>query len=241
MSMDLRQKPKTSDGRDIFLSSRFRGDVDPYFAGISDDPAGGRANGDLFVINWDVAPTDPEDKDLTFGFNDWVYLAKGTVRWTNAGAGDHISFKAFAPKTTLVANAGSGNCNLVEVVPGFNAIVAASGDGSHDYSDPIPVPAYDDEGKPNGHWLWSEPDEGKGDMTFKGDGKQGYNLYDIDIDLVRWIAKLPLIGSGVEELHPETKARKVLPHWRFRVDIHNESEGALGVTWHLDCARKKTT
>jgi hypothetical protein len=194
MSLDLRVKPKTSDGRPISLTSRFRGDVDPYFAGVADTDAG-RALGDLFCINWGTAPGSPDDKLLEFAFCDWVYVAKGTVRWVNAGPGDYLAFKAFAPATTTVANEGSGNCNLVPTGLGFSAIVPSVA-GSHDYSDPIPI---------------------------------------------RWVGKLPIIGSGFEELHPETKARKILPHWKMRVDIHNESLGELCVTWHLDCARKKTT
>lgn len=239
MTMDLRTKPKTSDGRPIFLTSRFRGDVDPYFAGIA-DTVSGRALGDLFLIHWATAPESADDKNLEWSFCDWIYIAKGTVRWKNAGPGDYLAFKVTAPATTVAANAGSGNCNLVDTGLGFNAIVPASGDGSHDFSDPVPVPTFID-GVEAGNWFWDEPDEGKGNCAWVGDGNQTYNLYDANIPLVRWVGKLPIIGDGVTHLHPETKSRKVLPHWMLRVDVHNEALGQLQVVWHLDCARKKTT
>lgn len=238
MSLDLRVKPKTSDGRPISLSSRFRGDVDPYFAGAGDNA--GRADGDLFLLHWSTAPGAPDDKYLEFSFSDWVYIAKGTIRWRNAGPGDYMAFKVTAPATTVVANEGSGNCNLVDTGFGFNAIVPAAGDGSHDFSAPIPVPAFVD-GVEVGNWKWDEPDEGKGNLIFVAEGKQTYNLYDADIQLVRWVGKVPIIGDGTADLHPEVKARKLLPHWKLRVDVHNEALGQLQVVWYLDCARKKTT
>ncbi len=240
MSIRLKHPPSTSDGRPIHLTSRFRGNVDPFFAGSGDCAEGGRGQGDLFCIHWDSAPGSAEDKDMTFEFCDWIYIAKGTVRWMHAGPGDYISFHAYAPATTVTANAGAGNCNLVATGLGFNLIVAAAGNGSHDYSDPVPVPAFDVAGDPNGHWSWSEPDSGQGDVSFTGDGKSMYNLYDAELPLVYWVKKMPMLGDGGEVLHPETKARKVLPQWKFKVTVHNESLGLLQVAWHLDCARKST-
>lgn len=267
--------PKTSDGRHIYLPSRYRGDVDPYFAGCDD--AGG-----LFHLCWASAPAQAEDKTKTWNFVDWVYVSKGTIQWTNAGCGDYAAFKVDAPATTLAANAGLGNCNLVKVqqlaswdnatsyvagnlvthndinyaciadntnqappnaaywINTLNAIVPAAGDGSHDYSSPVPVPAFT-EGAPTGNWSWDEPDTGMGTMSWVGDGKQTYNLYDFVAPLVRWIHKLPLLGDGMLPLHPETKARKVLPQWEFTVTVHNESKNTVQFGWHLDIARKKTT
>jgi hypothetical protein len=151
-----------------------------------------------------------------------------------------VSFYAYAPATTVTANAGAGNCNLVPTGLGFNLIVAAAGNGSHDYSDPVPVPAFTSGGDPNGYWTWDEPDEGLGTVSFVGDAKSPYNLYDAELPLVRWVAKMPMLGDGGEVMHPETKARKVLPQWRFKVTAHNEALGALHVSWHLDCARRNT-
>lgn len=230
MSIDLRQQPKTSDGRRIILSSRYRGDVDPYFAGCDD-------SGNLFLLEWTSAPGSPEDKNMEWSFADWIYISKGTVAFHNAGAGDYVAFKVYAPATTVTSNAGNGNCNLVDTGMGFNIIVPAAGDGSHDIDVPVPVPATAEDG----YWEWDLPDTGLGNITAGDPGKSQYNLYDVPLDLVRWVRKLPLLGDGREDLHPETKARRLLPHWKLKVTLHNESLGLLKLCWHLDCARKKTT
>lgn len=224
-------EPHTSDGRVIVLQSRYRGDVDPYFAGCDD-------TGALFQLNWTSPPTEAEDKNVEWSFADWVYVSKGTVRYDDAGPGDYFAFKVYAPASVVTANAGSGNCNLVATGLGFNMIVPAAGDGSHDITTPIPVPA----SAADGYWEWDLPDTGLGNVTASASpGKAQYNLFDAPLDLVRWIRKLPITGEGLEHLHPETKARRVLPHWKFRVDLHNESLSPLKLIWHLDCARKKTT
>lgn len=231
MSIDLRQSPKTSDGRQIILPSRYRGDVDPYFAGCDDA-------GNLFVLNWSSSPGSPEDKNMEWSFADWVYISKGTIHYRNAGVGDYVAFKVFAPASTVSSNPGSGNCNLVATGLGFNVIVPAAGDGSHDLTSAIPVPATGEDG----YWDWDLPDTGSGNVTASvTPGAAQYQLYDAPLDLVRWVRKLPLIGDGSETLHPETKARRLLPHWRMKVELHNESLGQLQLVWHLDCARKKTT
>lgn len=237
MGADL--QPRAADGRPITLSVRYRGDVTPFFAGSSDGP-GGRGEGPIFLIRWNNPPAVDEIKEEVFSFKDWVYLAKGHIHWINADSGDYAGIDLEAPATTVVANPGAGNCNLVPTGAGFNAIVPAAGDGSHDYSDPVPVPAFGPKGRPNGHWTWSEPDTGKGDVAFVGDGKSPYNLYDAKIVLTHWIKKLPLIGDGMQVLHPEGKAKKILPQWEFRVTVKNKSLSALKVTWNLDGARKVT-
>lgn len=230
--------PRTSDGRPIGLDSRFRGDVDPYFAGAGDDEAQGRGKGAAFCTGWDADPGAPADKTVTFYFNDWVYISAGSVRWTGAEPLDTVDFKVYAPATPVVANPGAGNCNLVATGLGFNMIVPAAGDGSHDYSDPVPVPASGD----TGYWTWDEPDEGKGTVSPGSPGASQYNLFDISLDLVQWVQQLQLIGNGVELLDPITKARKILPQWRFDVKVHTEGGHApFHVAWHLNTARKKTT
>jgi hypothetical protein len=234
MSVRLRQDPSTSDGRKIILSSRYRGDVDPYFAGCDDA-------GNLFSLSWASAPAQAETKNLEWSFADWVYVSKGTVRYRNAGVGDYLTFKVYAPATTLTSNPGAGNCNKVDTGQGFNIIVPAAGDGSDDVNVFAPVPAFDADGNGNGWWDWDLPDTGLGALTPNTEQKGSYNLYDAPLDLVRWIRKLPILGDGIEDLHPETKARRVLPHWKFKVEVRNESKGAVEVIWHLDCARKKTT
>lgn len=223
--------PRTSDGRSIFLPSRYRGDVDPYFAGCDDD-------GNLFEINWVSAPGVAERKEMVFSFADWLYISKGTIRFRNAGLGDYMDFKVRAPASVATVNGtNEGNCNLVDL-GGYKLIVPAAGDGTHDIAEaakvPLPASAAD------GYWDWDMPDTGRGTLSPGSPGAAQYNLLDIPVDLVRWVKKIPILGDGTDPLHPETKARRLLPHWELVVGVHNESLSTIHVVWHLDCARKKT-
>jgi hypothetical protein len=220
------------------MTARFRGDVDPYFAGCGDDPnaSPGRGEGPLFLEGWDSAPGSPANKTFEFGFNDWIYIAGGDIYWTNGLPGDCVSFSMHCPASVVTPNGGgTGNCNIVSGV-----IVPAAGDGAYDLTTGNPLPAYDSDGQPNGYWDWSEPDEGKGTIT-PNPGSGNCNLIAAQYPLVNWVARLPLIGDGALVLTPETKARKVYPHWRFRLDLHNAGNSTVQLAWHLNTARKKTT
>ena len=249
MTISLKRSPSTSDGRTISLTTRFRGDVDPYFTGCGDDPsvlpgASGRRGGADFLVGWSTSPGSADDKNLEFQFNDWVYISGGRIQWTGGNAGDYVSFKMYAPATIVTSNAGSGNCNLSPLGGGANLVVPADGDGSHDVTDvdKIPVPAFDGNGNPNGYWNWDEPDEGRGSVSPSAvPGKGNCNLLDFDRDLVVWVARLQLIGDGSEPISPETTARKIYPPWKFRVDIHNAGASTLHCAWTMYLARKVTT
>lgn len=230
--------PRTSDNRPIYLTSKFRGGVDPYLCGAGDDEVNGRGMGTKFEAEWTSAPGSPEDKTVTFSFNDWVYVASGGVNWLDGELGDRIDMWVSAPASTVTANAGSGDCNLVATGLGFNAIVPAAGDGSHDVDTAIPVPS---TGADTGYWDWDEPDEGKGSITASATpGAAVYNLYDAELKLVHWVCNVPMIGSGALGLDPETKARKILPHWDFKTKVHTEGGHTFACAWWLNTARKKT-
>ena len=248
----MAREPTTSDGRQILLTSRFRGDVDPYFAGCGDDPTkltdspptDGRGEGMEFQLGWSTSPGSADDKNLEWQFNDWVYISGGRIRWVGGNAGDTATFKMYAPATTVTTASpvNTGNCNLTDL-GGFNLITPAAGDGTHDVADAdkVPVPAVDSEGSPNGYWDWDDPDEGRGSVTAGTAGAAGCNLFDVSIDLVKWIVKMQLIGNGIEPISPETKARKIYPPWKFRLDLYNAGSSAIQVAWTMDLARKKTT
>lgn len=250
MSMSFKRKPQTSDGRDILMVTKFRGDVDPYFAGCGDDPtvlpgSNGRAEGPDFVDGWATVPSQAEDKSFEFQFNDWVYIAGGDIRWTGGKAGDWVDFDMYCPATVTTLNSGgTGNCNLAPQPSGYSVIVPAGGDGFNDVADSakMPIPAYDADGKSNGYWDWDEPDEGRGTIVPNAQGKGNCNLLNIPVELVHWVARQQLIGDGVKNINPETKARKIYPHWKFRLKLHNAgASGPFHVAWTLDLARKKTT
>ena len=234
--------PRTSDGRPITLAARFRGDIDPWFAGSMD--SSGPGEGALFELGWDSVPGSPETKTLDVTFEDWVYIANGSIKYRNAGRGDYARVLVNIPATATTAAdpANTGNCNLVASGYGYNIIVPAAGDGEYDVADAAkkPVPAVDSAGTGVGYWNWSEPDTGLGTVSASTPGAGYYHLADVAIPAVQWTRKFPLLGDGVVSLDPQVKARKLLPYWVVRVELHNEALGLLEMIWWWNMARKKT-
>ena len=81
-----------------------------------------------------------------------IWLHDGGVLWDNTsgwGIDDSYEFYVRIPANTLTANAGAGNCNVVN---GY-VIVPAANDGSDDITlaSAIPVPAADED-NPDGYW-----------------------------------------------------------------------------------------
>lgn len=223
--------PQTSDGKQIVLAAKFPGDVDPYFAGVSDDD-----NTIGSGIKFEANPSTQGEHVYEFSFRDWVYIAGGWFVSKNGKFGDTISMRVYAPATQTTSNPGAGNCNIQSGV-----IVPAAGDGSHDVSTTTfaPVPAFDPNGAPIGNWDWNMPDTGKGSMTPNAGAGQ-YHMLTTNQDLVYWMRKASLMGSLVQHLEPETKGRKIFPHWKLEVAVYNSSNTLLEVAWLLDAARKKT-
>jgi hypothetical protein len=242
--------PKTSDGKPIFLTNQFPGNVTTYLPGAGDDlaptpPATGRGQGPRFKLSSEAAGT----VDLEWQFVDWVYVSGGVATFQGGELDDETTYKIYAPASTAVVNGGNtGNVDLVDV-GGINKIVPASppNTGSHDVdladgTKFIPVPAPEDaQESPTGQWDWDEPDEGLGTLTENNSGKGQYDLYDAPLDLVQFAPNIQLLGAGDVVLEPgDVKPKKVLPHWVHKVSMTNGGHAGLKMVWHLTCARVKT-
>lgn len=233
--------PKTADGKPIYLPNIFPGPVVLYYAGSADHATNGRGAGDSFLIT----STQAEDATFEFNFNDWVYLAGGYMQWSGAVAGDWVSMKLKAPATPVTAAAqNDGNCNVVNGV-----IVPAAGNGAYnvDLTQAVPVPAQaaatgDDEGSTNGYWDWTEPQTGKGTVTASGaPGAAKWHLIAADVDLTRFVSKLQLLGSSqLDVTLSAIKPKKILPHWKLHVTLHNSTAKTLSFVWLLVTARVKS-
>jgi hypothetical protein len=243
--MNFQENPKTSDGREIIQSSRFRGDVDPYICGVGDHRDDGIAKGDAFTAAWATQAT-PDDKEVAWSFNDWIYVSAGGVKWAGGVVGDTIDMWIEATATAVTPNGGgTGNANEVDLGGGIKRYDPAAGDGDtdlvlDDYSC-VPIPTYDADDNPVGQWDWSNDDTGAGTLAAAAtEGKGAYSFYNFSTKLVHWVSALPLLGSGSTLLDPQTKARKILPHWTFKVKVHNSGHDNLSVVWWLNAARKVT-
>lgn len=232
--------PVTSDGKPIFLPNLFPGNVLLYYAGCGDSREDGRGKGTLFQLS----STAAEDKTLEAYFNDWVYLAGGALSWEGGVIGDYVTLEVICPATVVTPASSDGNCDVVNGV-----IVPAAGTGAYnvDLSAAVPVPAQSvlvDEATPstpNGYWDWSEPTTGLGTITPGNPGSSPWHLIAAEVKLVRFISKLPLLGTGTMDAQvPAVKPKKILPQWKFRVALHNSTEKSLSLTWNFITARIST-
>jgi len=240
--------PVTSDKRAIFMPTLWRGDLISYHTGTGDDIVNGiKGEGEEFQIISSVI----EVVEKEFQFLEFVYLAGGGYRWSGASIGDWVSLLLYAPASPVVANAtNTGNCDLSDAggsLPAPILIVPNSANtGAYDvnlsekynanvnFTKVVPVPSEDETGFVD----WNEDTE---EVTWNLEQKGKFNLFVADIDLARFVNKVRLMGNGYRELTiPAVKAKKILPHWRFKVSLNNSGNKTLEFIWDLVTARKKT-
>lgn len=223
----------TAEDKPIVLPNIFADDVDLYFPGVG-DTASNIGDGQPFQLSSDVAG----DTTITWSFRDWLYLAGGVMTFRNGELGDTITFTVNAPASGVTPNPGAGNVNLVPTGLGFNAIIPAAGDGSHDLTTPIPIPT--DVGGAK-YWDWSRPDTGLGSVSAVPTGNGSYSLFDVAMPLVTWLRAMPLLGSGMLDYKlPAIRPKRILPHWEFQATLTNGGHAGLEVVWVMFGARKVT-
>lgn len=233
--------PKTSDGKLIFLPAQFRGDVQVYFPGCGDDVATGVRHGGA---NFALQSTEVEEITFDFQFAEFVYFVGGIIRWHGAALGDWVSYEAIAPASPAASNPGAGAYAKQPVAPGLNVFVPGGGDWDLDleakaspnvrFTEVVPVPG-PEEASP---FDWSE-DTDAVFLNMAGPVPKGsYNLFDGEISLANFLPKFQLLDTGVQEFIPASvKAKKMLPHWKHRVTLHNSTAKTLSVVWCLYAAR----
>jgi hypothetical protein len=233
--------PKGSDGTPATLPCLFPNGVYLYLSGAGDG-ASARGVGDPFVLSSDTA----EDKTFEWGYLDWVLIAGGGMSHQGGQAGDYCTMEVVAPATAVVPNAGgTGNCNLVD--PGVGAailIVPAAGNGAYDVdlAAAVPVPAWDAmTGACSGFFEWDKPSTGKGTISVGAPQQSHFNLFAIELTLMRFCNRMPLLGSGVLDFNiPAVEPKTIMPHWKGRVTLHNVGHAGLVGAWYLTTARMKT-
>lgn len=229
----LEMAPRTSDGKPVFLPNLFPGPVTLCHSGAG-DITGGRGNGPLF----NASSNSVGDTAVEWQFNDWIYLAGGGIRYMGGGLGDYVDMLVYAPATTVTPNINNtGNCNCIG--PGNALIVPAASNGAWDMDPLQAIPVPSETG--TGWYAWSEPDTGTGTVIPLSASTGAFNLYTVPVNLARFVSHLPLLGDGVIDLTiPAVKPKKLLPHWKSRVVLHNGGHAGLAVVWHVVTARIKT-
>jgi len=252
----MSREPQGYDGRQMVIPSRFGRAIDPYICGIGDkitDPVA-RGKGTPLVCEWDSnfifsdPPTEEEKtREVTWQFIDYVRVAAGGSQWLNTGCGDYLDMWISAQPTPVTPNAGSGNCNKVEVAPGSGAhiIIPAAGDGAYDVNlspslhAESPVPVTND--KYTGWWDWDQPSTGLGTFTPNLTQTGKYDFYDFPIELVYWVRHLAVVGNGNQYIDPNSMDRMIPPQWTWHARAYNaDATTPKCISFYLILAREET-
>lgn len=246
--------PYASDGRPLFVASKFGTGVDPYICGAGDkvDSPTAKGTGQKFEIEWtdQETPNPGDSKTIEWHFLDYVRVAAGGLMWSGADL-DRIDMWISAKATPATSTPGTGNADKVEIIPssGMHVFIPAplgDGDWTLDLSPtlledcPRFVPNFDGLG----YWNWSHADEGLGSGTpvanpLAPDG--AHDFFDFEVKLVRWVCGMPVLSTGELYIDPNSIDRRIYPQWTWYYKITNSKGTApLKTAFYLNLSRKST-
>lgn len=209
-----------------------------YYTSAGDDPTLGRGKGEVLRVI--LAGEDSGSKDLSFNEPTWIH--DGELSWYPVGNFDHgDSFSVsiiIGANVPVVNPGGTGNCNLVEIIPssGQHAIIPAAGDGTHDIdlATLIPAPSTNKQG-------FFDVDMETGDVSFSSSpGSADFSAYDFAVQtffVPKWLMGNPL---GVFEVDAY-QAEWVSERWKIRIEVDKQSPAAGEVGGGIMVYRKHTT
>lgn len=226
---------RSTDSKQYVRSSAYTLGTRLYVAGCGDHRTNGTGKGQRFENQHSSSGLSSW---LSFQFNDWVELGGGGMWYENAVFGDYVTFRMYAPATEIVANAGSGNCNVHE----SGILIPADDDGSHDVdleTEDKFVPLIVE----NGYWDWSYPDTGCGTCTPVPNGKGNCNLVPSEFPIHTYVADVGILGDGsLDVTFPGVDPTRFLPQWKMAMRIYNtDGSHTISVVWELEIARMNGT
>jgi hypothetical protein len=209
-----------------------------WLTGRGDHPTNGRGEGTRLKITY--GPGESGDKYVDLQFNEQIQLHDGRMfvpdkdKWTD---NDEWSFSIIMPATAVTPNgSGEGDCNLVDL-GGYNLIVPAAGDGTHDIDDmdaACPVGA-------GGVGYW-DYDMFTDTLTPSSTpGEAGWHLFDIQLEAF-FMKKLPVPthNMAVFDMQPY-KSERLSPRWKLRFTIHRASTGEATILGWVQLFRQFNT
>lgn len=160
-----------------------------------------------------------QEADFYFISDGQVYMRGAAFGWENCAWGTEVSAEMFSSPTELYV-AESGNIYKVD---GYHRIYYDADDGDYSFAgNPIPVPALDANGNPEGYWDVSADGLSISPNTTQSGG---YNLYDIEVQVARFVQKIPLYGNNYALKSLESDDVEYLPPGYFmRMKIWNPEE-----------------
>jgi hypothetical protein len=227
--------PSQPDGRIVVVNSPSNEGWLTWFTGYGDDVVG-QKRGEGQQITVSAAGTGTEMVDLEF--IEPIEVHDGELSWSpsNWDRDDRFSFSAIMPATVVTPNIGLGNCNLVPTGLGYNLIVPAAGDGTHDVDLTKPQPVVPASG--GGYW---EADYSTGLVSPSATpGASEWHLLDVEIEsfFIKRVCFSNPLGVFSIDVY---KAEWVSNAWKLRLTVDRTSNSAGQLSGWLMCFREKAT
>jgi hypothetical protein len=226
--------PAEPDGKPVFVMSPSTEGWMTWFTGSGDDlsptpPASGRGEGTKLEIDF----AGPGTEEVAIQMLEPVEIHDGQLCWDPAlwTKADRWSFKVRMPATVTTPNAGAGNCNLVDL-GGYNLIVPAAGDGSHDIDlgQAVPVPSS------TGYW---DVDHDTGAVA-PSTSSASWVLLDLQIESY-FMRNMPLSNPlGIFDIDTY-KAEWISERWKLVLEVVRSSAGSADVSGWLMFFREHST
>jgi hypothetical protein len=210
-----------------------------WLTGRGDHPTNGRGEGTRIRVYY--SPSDTGDKSVEVQFNEQVQLHDGRMfvpdkdKWTDM---DEWSYSIIMPATSVSAASppNTGNCNLVPQT-GYNVIVPAAGDGTHDIDDMDAAAPVGAGGA--GYWDYDMfTDVLAASAT---PGSAGWHLLDVDVEAF-FMKRLPvpIHAMAVFDMQPY-KSERISPRWKLRLTVHRDSTGEATILGWIQVFRQFNT
>jgi hypothetical protein len=133
------------------------------------------------------------EADFKFISDGMVYMRGAAFGWENCAWGVEVSAEMYADYTPLY-EAPSNNLFEVDAyrriyMPNEGGVPTG---GTYSFAgNPVPVPALDANGLPCGHW-----DSDGLSLTYNPTVSGAYDLYDVEVQVARFVQKIPMYGTN---------------------------------------------
>ena len=160
-----------------------------------------------------------QEVDFKFISDGQVYMRGAAFGWENCAWGVEVSAEMYSDETPLYV-AESGNTYKVDE---YHRIYYSAEDGDYSFAgNPVPVPALDANGNPVGYWdLTADGMSILPNATVSG----AYDLYNIEVQVARFVQKIPMYGSNYTLKSLESDDVEYMPPGYFmRMKIWNPEQ-----------------
>ncbi len=209
-----------------------------WITGAADDDGyQTRGDGEQFRLDF-VSAEIPATKTVDYPFIENIEIHDGQVSWepvANWNSDDTFSLGVHIDSTVATVNGtNEGNCNLVDSGQGYNVIVPAAGDGTHDVvlADVCPVPA-------QGAGYWDAHYETGAVTASATPGAANFHL--LDVPITSWLIK------NIATTHPGGwfdidvyKTEWFHKNWKLRWEVTKNTAGDGTITGWILSFRQNT-